>query len=609
MQPTSPTPKALTPCPTCRGQHLPSERCGQVDTHPGSLPAHASERDPLLGVTVGNFKMRRLLGRGGMGAVYLAEHPVIGSQVAIKVLHPALAQNPALVRRFYAEAKAANVVAHENIVRVLDLGHSAEAGFYLVMEYVEAPTLNTLLTGKPADLAWSDDVLGQLCTSLGEAHARGVVHRDLKPDNVLVLERAGRPFVKITDFGIAKLREDLAVSNTIEGQVLGTPEFMSPEQCEGRPTDSRTDVYALGVMAYQLATGRLPFTGGTAQLFAGHLNHTPRPPIEHRPDLPESWNEAILRALAKNRDDRFPDTNSLLAALRARPRTPTPLPTKPGQAVEVSFGPGAPAIPLLATDVTRSGALIHFQGEPPALFARVRVSLGAGAERRDLDAEVVRHVTADEARTWGMSAGFAVQFRGARADSGILKLSVPPPRPVPRPEVSGLSAEQRERLAWRAEHLTSNHYEVLDLALDAGQAQILEQGTRAVGELRALESLPLSAADAALVRTLLTRSASAIAVLATARSRLQHDASIGNFRGVARALSDGAPPEMVVQEHSHFRTERPEVAQLVERKRVRARMMASAGDGHGALQEVEAALEIDPLDLGLHQLIAQLRPR
>jgi eukaryotic-like serine/threonine-protein kinase len=228
--------------------------------------------DPLLETRVGNFVLKRRLGEGGMGAVYLGENPAIGSKVAVKFLHPSLARDPAIVRRFYDEARAANLVAHENIVRVLDLGHDVERGFHLIMEYVPGQTLAARLGQGPVPLAWAEQVLAQLCSALGNAHALGVVHRDLKPENILLVEGNAGPYVKIADFGIAKLRAQSVAGATALGDMLGTPAYMSPEQCHGAPADSRADIYALGVMAYELCTGQLPFSGNVARLLVAHIS-------------------------------------------------------------------------------------------------------------------------------------------------------------------------------------------------------------------------------------------------------------------------------------------------------------------------------------------------
>jgi serine/threonine protein kinase len=168
----------------------------------------AAGTDPLLGASVGSFRIQRLLGLGGMGAVYLAEHPVIGNKVAIKFLHDSLAQDPDTVWRFYQEARAAHVVGHENIVSIYDLNLLPPKRYYMVMEYLEGETLSQRLQHGAMPVETALRVLIQLCDALEAAHAAGVVHRDLKPDNIFLVDRRGqKDFVKLVDFGIAKLRE------------------------------------------------------------------------------------------------------------------------------------------------------------------------------------------------------------------------------------------------------------------------------------------------------------------------------------------------------------------------------------------------------------------
>ncbi|HZI12893.1 MAG TPA: serine/threonine-protein kinase, partial [Myxococcus sp.] len=274
------------------------------------------EVDPLVGLTLGSFRLVRRLGRGGMGAVYLGEHVSIGSRVAVKVLHEHLARYPELVQRFHAEARAVNLIGHENIVSIFDL-NAAPPRPYLIMEYLDGAPLSAWV-GTPLPAAAVVAVLAQVCDALQAAHARGIVHRDLKPDNIFLVRRGrGTPFVKVLDFGIAKLR-DAHMPQTHAGIIVGTPEYMAPEQSLGRRVDGRADLYALGVIAYQLVTGRLPFTeeGLTAQLVA-HQMRPPPPPRSVHPGVPPAVERVILHALAKAPEDRYPDTLALKAALQA----------------------------------------------------------------------------------------------------------------------------------------------------------------------------------------------------------------------------------------------------------------------------------------------------
>jgi len=294
-------------------------------THPpagqpgaGALPASAA--DPMIGAQVGSFRVARLLGRGGMGTVYLAEHPVIGSKVAVKFLHESMAENAQVVARFYDEARAVNLIGHENIVAIYDLSLLPPNRYYFVMEHLEGETLTARGRRGPIAARSALTILLQLCDALQCAHERGVVHRDLKPDNVFLVSRAGRSdFVKLVDFGIAKLRgAGASPGRTAAGLIIGTPEYMAPEQCDDGSIDARTDVYALGVIAYELFTGRLPFQGRTVpQLLLAHLQQQPPPPSRLVPDIEPGLERIILQALEKDPAARPKDMAAVGAALRA----------------------------------------------------------------------------------------------------------------------------------------------------------------------------------------------------------------------------------------------------------------------------------------------------
>ncbi|HYG67073.1 MAG TPA: serine/threonine-protein kinase, partial [Anaeromyxobacteraceae bacterium] len=318
-------------CGACGVAHPPGAPCarrepartlafGAPPPLPPEEPAPGAGDDPLIGSRVGSFQIVRILGRGGMGTVYLAEHPVIGSRVAVKFLHPNMAENPAVVARFFDEARAVNLIGHENIVGIYDLNQLPPNRYYFVMEYLEGETLTERLRGGRLPLPIALDVLLQLCDALQCAHDRGVVHRDLKPENVFLVSRRGKShFVKLVDFGIAKLRDGAAApGRTAAGLIVGTPEYMAPEQCDDREVDARTDVYSLGVIAFELATGRLPFEGRTVtQLLLAHLQREAPAPSSLAPDVDPGLEQAILRALRKDPAARFPDMAAFADALRA----------------------------------------------------------------------------------------------------------------------------------------------------------------------------------------------------------------------------------------------------------------------------------------------------
>ncbi|MCA9675703.1 MAG: serine/threonine protein kinase, partial [Myxococcales bacterium] len=275
----------------------------------------------LVGAHVGNYVVTRELGAGGMGTVYLAEHPALGRKVAVKVLHEDNAADPETVARFFQEAKAAAEIGHENIIEVLDFGTLTVDGqpvVYLMMEFLDGVSLGKRI--RRGDLTEGDvrHVLRQCCSALSASHAHGIIHRDIKPENIYLLSRASDPlFVKVLDFGIAKLtRGKVGSARTRVGTILGTPQYMSPEQCQGRgQIDGRSDVYALGVVMYEMLTGTLPFDGTLGQVLQAHLVMPPAPPSERRPGVSAELEAICLHCLEKDRGDRFANMAELAAAL------------------------------------------------------------------------------------------------------------------------------------------------------------------------------------------------------------------------------------------------------------------------------------------------------
>ncbi|HJL15435.1 MAG TPA: serine/threonine-protein kinase [Sandaracinaceae bacterium LLY-WYZ-13_1] len=275
--------------------------------------------DPLVGrVLDGRYRIVERLGEGGMGLVYEATHDVLGKRLAIKVLRSDVVGDREAFARFEREAQAASAIGNEHIVDVRDFGRLEDGGSYVVMELIEG--VNLLQELRSAPLAWprACRIGRQICEALGAAHERGIVHRDLKPENVLLTARRGEPdFVKIVDFGIAKVTHG-AKQLTAAGRVVGTPEYMAPEQCAGRSVDHRADVYAFGVLLYEMTTGVLPFyDDDLAKLVRMQMREKPVPPSKARPsaDLPLSFEAVILRCLAKDPDRRFGSMAEVAEAL------------------------------------------------------------------------------------------------------------------------------------------------------------------------------------------------------------------------------------------------------------------------------------------------------
>src|SRR5882672_2076675 len=253
------------------------------------------------GFVVGEYRIDKVLGRGGMGTVYAGLQPVIEKQVAIKLLNAQFSADAGLVRRFIDEARAVNRIRHANIIDIFSFGQIADGRQYFVMEYLEGHTLAERM--ERGDLSGDDmpSFLTNICDALDAAHGENIVHRDLKPENVwIVTPKRGKPFVKLLDFGIAKLLSSGERSTTQTGMVMGTPHYMSPEQCHGKAVDHRTDVYAMGVMLYQLYSGRLPFQGDTfAEILAKQIVDAPEPPSKHA-RIPPELDKIIMRCLSKD---------------------------------------------------------------------------------------------------------------------------------------------------------------------------------------------------------------------------------------------------------------------------------------------------------------------
>src|SRR4051794_16097793 len=257
-----------------------------------------------------------------MGAVYMADHPVIGSRVAIKFLHPQYATDRKIVERFYNEARAVDVIGHDNILNILDLDVTEDNRHYFVMEFLQGKPLQDLVVPDvPMPLEVAGPILLQICEALQAAHDHGIIHRDLKPDNVyLTVHKGKKNFVKVVDFGIARVTDDSGASTgkTQTGMVMGTPAYMSPEQAGGMSAkiDGRSDVYSLGCMMFQMATGRLPFPGlSFGEVLIGHLQLPPPRPREIVPAIPAPYEALILRCLEKKQEARFKGMHELHDAI------------------------------------------------------------------------------------------------------------------------------------------------------------------------------------------------------------------------------------------------------------------------------------------------------
>ncbi len=308
-------------CPQCSGScdstHQFCPTCGfpigKVQTN---------TEDPLIGRNLpGGFSILELIGVGGMGRVYRAEQTNLGRTVAVKIVHPHLAGEENAVARFITEARAASRLNHPNSVAVIDFGKTSDGQLYLVMEYLRGKDLARVAYDEgPLPFRRIVDVLRQTLAALAEAHHFDIIHRDLKPENIILEPvRGGGDFVKVVDFGLAKMQvEKSQPSITSPGIVCGTPEYMSPEQGRGDPLDPRSDLYAVGVILYQLLTGRLPFEADTpTQVVLMHLSKPPPDPNTIAPErmIPKPIVDIVVKALAKEADNRYQSAEQFALAL------------------------------------------------------------------------------------------------------------------------------------------------------------------------------------------------------------------------------------------------------------------------------------------------------
>jgi serine/threonine-protein kinase len=297
--------------------------------------ANAENVDPLIGKTINDrFQVTSLIARGGMGKVYRGKQMPLGRDCAIKVLSVKQGEvDEDFERRFFLEASILAKLTHPNTVTVFDYGRTEDGVLYMVMEFLEGHTLKqTMRDEGPFDQDRGAHVARQMCRSLREAHSLGVVHRDLKPGNVYLVEHGDeRDMVKVIDFGLVK---NVDASNTEDltqaGLFMGSPKYMAPEQIRGEHVDARTDIYAMGVMLYEMVCGEVPFDrANQVDLLLAHVNERPKRPRERKPDVQinEGFEAIIMRCLEKNPDDRFTSMDDVLAVLKeatgGRPTTET----------------------------------------------------------------------------------------------------------------------------------------------------------------------------------------------------------------------------------------------------------------------------------------------
>ncbi|SEM70247.1 serine/threonine protein kinase [Stigmatella aurantiaca] len=311
-------------CPSCGADARESSKycpaCGS------SLVRTVAEADEYIGKTLAKkYRVEALIGEGGMGKVYRSRQLVLDKPVVLKVLRQSLLSDERTVARFQREAKAASRLNHPNSISILDFGQAEDGALFIAMEFVPGEDLHQLLVREwPLPEARVIRIVSQVLSALSDAHGAGVIHRDLKPENIMVEQRRNETdFVKVLDFGIAKITDSSGEDGpalTRAGFVCGTPEYMSPEQARGASLDHRSDLYAVGVLLYQLVTGLLPFESDSAVGFATkHLTEEPPPPSKRRPEarISVGMERLILRALSKDPDDRPANAEAFKAELHA----------------------------------------------------------------------------------------------------------------------------------------------------------------------------------------------------------------------------------------------------------------------------------------------------
>jgi serine/threonine protein kinase len=371
------------------------------------LPQPSKPTDPMLNrVIAGRYRLEARIGEGGMGVVYRARHVLIDRVVAVKLIRPDLRGETHLRAWMLREARAANRVDHAHIIDIHDIGETEEGELYLVMEYLVGTSLSSELARGPMPLGRGVDILEQMCAALARAHDLGVVHRDLKSDNILLTSRGGRKdFVKILDFGLAHLAMDPRLAP--KGAVFGTPEYMAPEQARGEEATAQSDLYALGVLFFEMQTGQLPFRSDDRETLL-EMQRTaicPRP-RSIKPDVLPAAEAIVVKLLEKDRRKRFQDAHHLHEELKSLQRS---LPSTPWEVAATGEAPAPPPPPppqsagviewaSRAALFSRMVSRAYPQGNPPAdVQSAVSQAWDLAARATRLEGEVASHTRKLEA--------------------------------------------------------------------------------------------------------------------------------------------------------------------------------------------------------------------
>ncbi len=622
-----------------------------------------------VGERLNTWRLQRLLGRGSSADVFLAENEVTQAIAAVKVLRPELHDNPDMVRRFETEARTTNLVRHEHIVEIFDIGIFEGWQHYILLEHLDGKTLAKLLE-RTVDPAVATRVVLQLCAGLGAAHAKGVVHRDLKPANVFVIQKGGQPHAKLVDFGMAR-REELREGElrTQIGSILGTALYMSPEQTLGQPVDARADVYSLGVVMYELATQRLPFEGdGPIAVMRAHLNQAPTPPSRHEPSISPAYEEVIMRCLEKDPARRWQSMAELGRAIVGALQGKTP-PAAPVAPPEPRRPPVPQITPQLGTSNAQSTTERHAALDVPTLReARIPTQIAGpstlaklGGVRREarvptsfgvqlfsetgepLGDALITDVSLSGAfvrttlmlplfsrvRLVGVSSAGPIDVIGE-----IVRLELSDTRPSgvgvrfadlgvdqrrvlealqqkllhpPAGTVGDAQAEAvLEQFEARAE---KGHYELLGVPKDSTTRRIRDVCERLAEEMSPKRFPNLTPDQLGRFELLRAKLTLAEEELIDPAQRAVYDAVNGNVLGVLRCITEGLDLDQLDTLRARFLRVVPQAEERTKAPLAIAAQAERQGDLNGAMQALADALCHDPLNLKLHRQAGQLRTR
>ncbi|MDY7227501.1 serine/threonine-protein kinase [Hyalangium rubrum] len=551
----------------------------------------------------GPLILERLLGTGATGTVYLACHPPSGARFAVRVLHPHLASNPHVRSRFYVEANVASRVVHRHIARVLDARPGPGGLPCLLMEYVSGEPLSCLpLPLSPAETV---GLLSQVLEGLEVAHARGVVHCDLKPDNLFLTQDArGQRRVKVLDFGMASvLASGFSKKELASGMSLGSPAYMAPEQWETTAADVRVDVYALAVLGYRLLTGRLPYgRGRMGEVLLGQQEIRPPAPHVLDPRVPQALSVVVMQALSRRPEERFPSARAFRFALEesvrnapkeavtleaAAPRAAAPS----GLRVRVGcLGSPEPRV-VRASDVSAEGLFIAFDGPPPPLASRLPMELSFQGQAVICAGDVVRHVSQDEAHAWGVSAGFFVHFaEPSRALRTLISHTRAGPAEPPA------DAELAQLLS-RTAALGRDPYMLLGLPPSASFDEVRQRADSALRRLEGFWRRTLPTSQRQELETLRAHVESARRTLGEPLARVGFDALRGNPHGIARCIAMGLTDREVEPLRRAYLSARPGTEERARAFFSQGRTLETQNSAKAAVECYAQALALDPLNL------------